>query len=177
MYTFVTEYILRKTLEEAKFPYLTLTCNYYNWIPMIIRKRTKHSYTHSMTLKESNKFASQDFKGFRLVDVSKYINPRKHRIKLWYNPSWTDTQIELMRELLEKQVEKKGKYDWLGVIGQLFGARWLNSKKKNYCSEQVASVIRLVDPEFTLKKPSPADLDRYFSDNDNYIAIVYDPTI
>ena len=80
-------------------------------------------------------------------------------------------QISYEKELIEKAVYKdlnqswyKRSYDFLGILGQATGFRWIQSPWKYYCSERIAKYLCLIRPlkEKIPKRPSPADLNRLF---------------
>ena len=55
-------------------------------------------------------------------------------------------------------------YDWLGLIGQLLHIRWLQDKRRRYCSERVAEHLRFALDFKIPKQPSPSEINNVFVD-------------
>lgn len=163
-------------LKLKYFPYFVLSSDLSSFLGYAIRSHTKHGYSHSMSMIVANQLASQEWK-MKSVPLENYLT-ESTRLKFWYNPDWTEHEKFSIINAVKTDLEEGGRYDWLGVaLGQLTGLKWLNFSGRNYCSEQVGAVIKKVDSEFNIYKPSPADIDVYFTNNEKYRAFVYDPTL
>lgn len=186
VYTHKQQFIKALDQKFRDFPYFMLTSDLFSFLGWQIRSHTKHGYSHSMTYHKFMTVASQDWY-FEERPLTDYLHGERQRIKMWYAPEWTDNQKEIILSIIDEMLEERGKYDWLGIIGQRFHIPWFNFKKRSYCSEQVAKILKMIDPVylncklFDINHPSPADLDLYWTQraiNDGYYkAVVYDPTL
>ena len=101
------------------------------------------------------------------------------RLKFWYNPEWTAERHRIIRTAIAERLNDpwfKRFYDFPGVlVGQLLGLRFLQSSFRYYCSEDVGRVLRLVEPEFRMKWPSPGDINRWCRANPQMVMYgIYD---
>jgi hypothetical protein len=137
-------------------PFLVLSCNNASVYAKLIQLKTGSCWNHAMWLYEPGWLASQGWV-FRKVPMTKFLPG--HALKFWHNPDWTEKQKGALRRAVEEQLLERGVYDWVGILGQLTGMRSrLNKTDRNYCSEAVAEVLRVVEPHVK-RHPSPADLD------------------
>jgi len=177
MYKMITKNELLSS-NIIKVPSIVLTSNLYGFFAWRIRVHTKNAYSHAMILHKRDKFASQD-KKFQSVPIEDYLSG-KFRIKIWYSPKWSIKECDNMLKKVNEDLEKGGKYDWIGIIGYFLGLKYINSKNRNYCSEHVKSILHLTNEglKWEIENPSPGEIDKYFSSKpDIYKALVYDPTI
>lgn len=138
-----------------------------------IRKRTKSNFNHSMIMRYPGKLVSQA-KTYSEFKVGKYMKPGQI-MKFWICKDITQkerTAIMLKVAYDLGQPWHKKMYDWAGVVGQLFGARWFNIPGLNYCSERVSSKIRCILPSIS-KHPTPEDIDTLFKDSERMDILGY----
>lgn len=189
-YTLITK---EEVLKLNNFPYIVLSSDLSSWIAYKIRSHSKYGYSHSMWYANQGKFASQDWR-MKEVPIENYFNGST-RLKFWTNKYWNTYQKIKLFQHVRESLEKRGSYDWLGILGQLVGWSKLNFSNKNFCSEEIGNGIREVDRNFLSQTkidiitkinshynplhPSPSDLDIYFSNSleDGYESFVFDPTL
>ena len=148
--------------EIQRYPLIVLSDNLWSWISFAIKSHTSGRYSHIMMLYDRERLATQDFSGFRSVSVRKYLTG-KHRLKFWYNKNWSERECKTMiREIRSELSEPAGrkKYDFLGIAGQWLGIRWLQNKRKDYCSERVRRPLKKIDSDLR-ELPDPADPSEY----------------
>ncbi|HPP02282.1 MAG TPA: hypothetical protein PLX83_16990 [bacterium] len=151
-------------------PCIVLSDNLKSWFSQKIKQHTKGQYSHAMWWSpRHHAFISQ---GWRLeaVPPEKYCD-EYHRLKFYYNPDLCDDRIE---NILDNQLKKRQRYDWLGIIGQWLGMKWINFPCRNYCSEAVWEpfVILYSAPQV---HPSPSDLDKWLPILGWFVVYVHDP--
>jgi len=163
-------------LRVQDCPMLVLSDNVWSWISWRIKGHTSGHYNHAMWLLDPAHVASQGWR-FRMGALRPYLNGR-YRLKFWRNPNWTPEQRLELRAGLLRDLRAGGRYDWLGIIGQRLGLRWINFTNRSYCSEQAGKVLGLVEPTFRVEHPSPADLDKWCKDSPQMkVWGVFDPTL
>ena len=163
-------------IPEALCPMVVLSDNLESWISSRIkfwsnrRHHKKHDYSHAMMLQSPGILATQGWT-FRQEPLDDWLTDGM-RIKFWHCPEMTHSDRMLSLRVLERDLDAplyRRIYDAPGVAGQ-----WLRSvigigaaiqvPGIYYCSERVAKYIRPWAPGL-LTRPSPADLDRYFTGN------------
>ena len=174
-------------IPDRMCPMLVLT-DRRGFVPWAIesltgRGREAGHYNHAAALYRPRVLAEQRWR-FQTTDLVKYLDG-KHRVKFWWNPDWTEAQQWDMDGMLASLLWQRGKYDWPGVLGQLWasvfrmpGLREMNCERRNYCSEAMVKVFRLADPFlFSDDHASPSDLDRACKAHPHMRAMVFDPTL
>jgi len=174
-------------IGDSACPMLVLT-DRRGFIPWAIesltgkRRETGH-YNHAAALYRRGVIAEQGWR-FQRTPLEKYLDG-KHRVKFWWNPGWTDAERTAMNIELQTLLRIRGKYDWPGVLGQMWAAvfrmpelREMNCERRNYCSEAMVKVFRLADLFlFCDDHASPSDLDRACKAHPKMRAMVFDPTL
>ena len=138
-------------ITESDLPLICLTDDRRGFLSWIIKHRTGRNYAHIMEMARLGYFASQNFGGFKEVPVVNYIKPQII-LKFW-KPKLTDEQKALWLSMVYADLKApwiNRKFDWLGVIGQALGIRWLQSPFMQYCSERINARLR-----FVYKTPFP----------------------
>lgn len=134
----------RTSIKLKDFPVVVFCDNTRNFLSLGIRKRTNGEYSHVMfMLNPKGQCASQDFSGFRIIGIERYLKPGM-RLKFFALADHNNHQDESFYKDVWKDLPWwKRRYDYLGIVGQLLGIRALNNPKINYCSEDVGK--RLAD--------------------------------
>jgi len=138
-----------------------------------IRKRTKSWWNHSMIMRVPEKLVSQN-NTYREIDVGVYMGHGR-MMKFWVCHDITVSERNAIMIKLQRELNKpwyKRLYDYPGIIGQLFGLRWINIPSLNYCSERVSSKIRVILPEIA-KHPTPEDIDNLFKESSRMSVLGY----
>ncbi len=155
-----------KEIKINDLPLIVLSDDRRGFIGWIIKQHSKGSYNHVMMMTRPGYLASQGFLTYAEIPVEKMMKPGI-MLKFWrYNPIKHNEKIDINIAIandLKKNWFKRS-YDFLGIVGQFTGLRWIQSPWKFYCSEIVAKYLRLI-PELKDKipvHPSPADLNKLF---------------
>lgn len=142
-----------KTLPNDKYPYLVWADHNYSPIASVIKGRTKSNYSHLMLMIDKGVLASQGFTTYKRVPIEEYLKPG-NKLKFVGLEGIT----EKGRALLIESVEKKLKgpwwtklYDWVGIIGQATGLRWIQNPLLTFCSEDPAYHLQKVELENPLE--------------------------
>jgi len=154
------------------FPVVVLVDDLRGFVGWGIKTHTKGNYNHVMTLYRPGYCASQGFWMYADVPLKKYLRPGI-MLKFW---ALKGCSAEIKRQIIDKNTAdlklpwwRRG-YDYLGILGQATGIKWVQTPWKHFCSEAVAEDLRL-DPklrEVIPERPSPADLDRIFEAHPEY---------
>lgn len=175
MATMLSAAELLRTTAEERLPLVVLTDNLFSFVSWRIRVHTLSAYNHVGVCVRPRRVAEQGWR-FREADLAGYLEGR-HRVKLWRADWANEEQCAQMRQATEELLERRGRYDWLGIVGQALGWRWLNSRR-HYCSEAVAWVLRAGGYAGLDAHPSPGDLDRAFRESSGWTCIgVFDPNL
>lgn len=159
-------------IPSADLPLIVLSDDIKSIVAWATVVRTNGDYGHIMEMVRPGVFASQQPDFFKNVKPENYMKDSM-RIKFW-QPIFTDEEKEKYIAAVEKDlayVEKKPQflkyifgYDRLGIVGQLFGVRWLNNPWSFYCSERVARHLRVVFKDVPLHE-SPVGMNKWFKNN------------
>lgn len=133
-------------------------------------KSHKHggNYNHICEINDMGRIASQDFVGFRERSISNYIKPH-YFLKFWEVKDMPVEQKESWLAIIQADLDapwKTRRYDWLGIIGQFLHIRWLQNPHTKYCSERVASHLRIALGMEIPFQPTPSELNELFKKND-----------
>ena len=154
-------------LDPTKFmfedlPLICLSSHANNPIAWLIRLRTNSSYNHAMWLWRPGHFASQGLV-FEDVPLQSYLRP-KTKLKFWRIKNMTGAQKVNINDRIVKRINLpwwRRRYDFLGVLGQAVGLKFLNNPFTSYCSEVIAADLSSIFSRIP-KHPSPEDLDTWF---------------
>ena len=149
------------------YPKLVFCDSTFGLFGLLIRKKTKGMYSHFMIEVSPGMVASQGFL-FRLQDIQDY---QHYHLKYVVGIRWSpEARIEILEEVKKflKKPWYRRLYDIIGVLGKAIGLEKLNIPGLNYCSEW-GRLIRIADPEFDLKSPTPTDINVWTkARNDRY---------
>ena len=163
-----------KAIPFGDMPLLTLSDNLRSTIGARIKTHTHGLYNHMMWLHGLGRFISQDSM-LREVPLANYLET--YRLKFWTNPEWTAREKGILILELRKRLEEpwyKRMYDPADILG-----KWLNSWTRlptrwiqipgafRICSE-FAEILKMVDDRFDLKRPSPAEVNRWLEAHEPY---------
>ena len=162
-------------IKEKELPLVVLCDDRRGWIGFLIKNHSSGIYSHIMEMVYPFTFASQDFVGFREVDVEYYT--KKHMtLKFWLVKDMTVAESKLWTDNVQADLDApwlNRRYDFLGFIGQLLKIRWLQNSHTKYCSERVADRLRTV---FSLDVPkwmTPSEFNDYMGKNDRFECFGY----
>lgn len=161
-------------------PALVLTDHLASWVSWRIKAHSKGYYSHAMLFLPDGRLISQGWM-LRVADWDSYLDG-KHRVKLWTCEAWKgETAVRRITRQVDRYLEsgpRRRRYDWLGIVGQALGLRWINFRGRTYCSEFVSAVLRKSSVEAPADRyPSPADLDLWCRSNPKMqVAALYDPS-
>ena len=145
------------------YPLITFTHNFRSPIGKGIQLRTNSLVSHVMESHRPGFFATQDFTGFKTLPFDKVDN--KHTYFLFYRyEGLTEKKQEEWWKTIYRDLDEPWwlrRYDWLGVVGQLFGVRWLESPFTEYCSQKVKQHLFEVFGSEIKKRPTPEELRKY----------------
>lgn len=164
------------TLFAEQGPMLVLSDNLESAVSYGIKRHTSGRYNHAMWLHRQWVFATQGGR-FEEVPITDFL-AGKHRLRFWHNPAWTREQKGAILADVERKLAQRGRYDWLGVVGQFLKMRWINFSGRDYCSESAGETLSVAEPTFAMRHPSPADLNRWCKDHPQMVtAGIYDPDL
>lgn len=140
---------------------IVLSSNAWSGVSWLIRAKTKSHWNHAMWMIRAGLFATQGL-FFTDVPFDKYFKPGIE-VEIWKIKNLTpDQYIKIWRHINSKlkKPKWKTKYDFIGLIGQLFNIRFVNNPWTNYCSEGIAEgLIKAGDVfEGLNPKSSPEDI-------------------
>jgi len=146
-------------IPVGMYPLMVFSDNIRGLFSLGVKIRTHGSYGHFMWLVAPDTLASQ-WLYYRLFTLDHFEGST---MKLVYNPNWTDKEREILTSAILFDLKKpwyRTLYDVPGILGELLGLDWINMTCLNFCSER-GRHIKLVDPEFDLRSPTPAQLNSW----------------
>lgn len=149
-------------------PMFVLSDNSGSPIAAGIKDHTGSMYNHYMTWIGGGKVASQDLT-FKEVHVKEYLGGG-HRLKFWWNPTWTTAQSKAVLDAVLQDLRKpwyKKLYDWPAIIGQALDLPWIQTPGIDICSDK-ARYVAVADPRYNLEHPDPEDVNRWFNETEGY---------
>ena len=127
------------TIPEKDLPLFVFVDDRQALFSFGIKNHTKGNYNHAMIMYRPGYFASQDTAGYREVPIRKYMKVSM-MLKLWKYKDITNKEKILLLNSIQAKLNVpwwKRRYDFLGLIGQMFRIPKLNNPWADYCSEDV----------------------------------------
>ena len=151
-------------LEESNLPIIIFEEDKQGMFSWAIRWHSKDNYNHTEIMVKLGKVVSQDPKGYRELPIEKILDKRTF-MKFWQFDPVDRTEIDIITKQVEKDLLKPWyarRYDFLGLIGQLTGIRWIQSPFGKFCSESVAANLRLIPrlQKLIPARPNPSELNK-----------------
>jgi len=164
----VDDHKTRREWIAAPWPLIVLSDNTFSLLGWAIRhaQRRQHQagyYQHVMVLFRRGTVASQEFSGLTRLPLSQYMQG-SHRLKAWHNPDWPSFRVAAALRYIRRRLDApwyRRLYDPLSILGQWLGLPWLQCPGLNNCSEFAAEVLRILEPEFDLKNPTPSQINSW----------------
>ena len=136
-------------IKEENLPLVVFSCNTKSIISALIRWRTNDTENHVMTSTELGYFDSQNPGGYKRVPYSKYDNKFS---QLCIFSLVKDDNSYLLEHVVRRDLRGAGgtlgwyhrAYDYLGILGQLTGLRWIQNPFKKFCSERTGDQLNEV---------------------------------
>lgn len=101
-------------------------------------------YNHSMWLFHNYAthrpcVASQDWR-YEALPLEQFLGG-EYRVKICRRRDWTTAQRSGILKQIQAHLAARGKYDWLGILGQLVRLRGLGIPGRDYCSEAAGEIL------------------------------------
>ena len=160
------KWINPKELIESNLPIIIFEEDRQGLFGWAIRWHEKDNYNHVEIMVSLGRVASQDPKGYKEYPIENSMQKRVF-MKFWQFSPIDLTEIDIIRQQVNKDLNKPWwarRYDFLGIVGQAVGLRWIQSPWGKFCSESVATNLRLI-PRLQViipKRPNPAELNKIF---------------
>ena len=164
-------------LKKDDLPLIVLSDHSSGFIQWAIKWRTKANYNHIMSIVWPGEFVSQGNR-FSAVPFDRYMTKRS-RLKFWRIKDLTRDEKTLIKTRVLARLDRKRSiwniffdYDYLGIVGQATGLKFINNPYRTYCVEQVVEDILtdVIDFEYEKdgelvklqKYPAPVDTNIFF---------------
>lgn len=157
-------------------------------IASAIKARTKANYSHVMWMVRPGILVSQGFTGYREIQIEDYMKPNNRLKFIGLNGITEEGRHTIYESIYKKLRGPKYRqwYDFLGIIGQLTGIKWIQNPWKDFCSEDMpmhlkralAIAPQAFSPELTKaingikKNISPGELDNYSKFNRDVFPLI-----
>jgi len=154
-------------LPEDVFPLAVLSFNYRSFISTGINIRKNSHYNHFMWAHKPGLVASQGI-FFREEKITAYLD--HHRLKFWHNPHWTTSDKGILKEAIQRDLDKpkyKTRYDFIAILGQLLGKTGIQVPWTRICSDY-ADYLKKLDSNYDLQHPAPNDVNNWFATRPDY---------
>lgn len=150
-----------------KGPIVVIVDDRRSFLGFLIKSHSHGNYSHIMEINDMGYVASQDFVGFRERPIEDYMKSH-HFLKFWEYKDLTEEQKDKWLTLIQADFDapwKARRYDILGIIGQFFHIRWLQNPHLKYCSERVATHMRMVFGMDIPTQRTPSELNKIFKES------------
>lgn len=160
-------YLDPRNLGPEDFPIIVLCDDLSGFVGWGIKSHTKGNYSHVFIMYEHGNVISQDFGGLHVKSIEKYLIPSQ-MLKFWRIKNLTVIEKRAILDAVQTRIHLplvKRMYDYLGLVGQFFHIKWINSPWQTFCSEQVNFDYIQPVPRaraMNIKEPSPSELDAIF---------------
>lgn len=164
------DFVDPKSIPQRDLPLIVLSDGTTGLVQWAIKWRTNASYNHVMIMNKPNIFVSQE-SVYHEIPLSKYLK-KNCRLKFW-QMKINENEKKIILDTIEKQLKEnwyKRSYDYLGILGQITGWKWINTPWKDYCSERTADTIRQIFP-YIPSHPSPEDLNEIFKEHPEHFQV------
>ena len=170
-------------IQEDLFPITVFSDNATGFFPYLIRVRTKGMYQHIMTAIRNRTFASQGVVTFSKVPFSSFMR-KGFRLKFVGARLSKGGKVAVLDSIYEKLGKSKDKrvYDFLGILGQLLGLKWINNPFTHICPEDVVHHLKKAIPYETEEVAevlrglpdhgSPEDVNEYQKKHQNVFYVI-----
>lgn len=135
-----------KDFTEDHLPIIIVAEDRQGMFGWAIRWHSKDNYNHAEIMVHLGKVASQNPGGYKEVPIEKCLTKQAF-LKFWQFDPVDRKEIDIIRQQVEKDLAKPWwgrRYDFLGLIGQLTGIRWIQNPWGKFCSESVGDNLRLI---------------------------------
>lgn len=157
---------------DDELPLIVLSDHTSGLVEWAIKMRTKSAWNHAMWMHRRGYFASQG-NTYSEAPLSRYMG-RQNRLKMWAIIGLTPVTKKLIIASINKKLARpwwQKRYDWLGIVGQALGIKWINTPWLEYCSEDVPQHLKnvseyLLEPLASVfrqihRHTSPEDLNKF----------------
>lgn len=145
-------------IKPEDLPMVIVTDDRRGWLGWIIKNHSHGNYNHIMEMLNPGYVVSQDPGGYKEVPIEKYMKDFIF-MKFWKYKDITTEQKKKWFGVVRYDLNQPSGYDFLGLIGQLLGLRWIQDSRRRYCSERVAEHLRFVLDFQIPKQPTPSDIN------------------
>lgn len=149
---------------EADMPVIIIEEDRQGLLGGLIKWKSAGNYNHVEAMIRPGIVISQGPAGLKEIPIKDQLHPRI-KMKFWkfcpQDPAEKIYFFEAIKKDLQKPWYRK-RYDFLGILGQAIGIRWLQIPWRRYCSEIVAAWFRSIGRNSIPARPTPAELNEIF---------------
>lgn len=125
-----------REIKEDKFPFMVFSDHTSGLLEWIIKVRTTAQVNHAMWAHKPGYFASQGGT-YSEVKMERYLK-KGNRLYFVELKDFTLPQRQAILNSINEKLRLpwvKKRYDYLGLVGQAMGFKWINTPWLEYCSE------------------------------------------
>lgn len=153
-----------RVFQKSDLPIIIFVEDRQGFFSWAIRWHSKDNYNHAEIMVNPGQVASQNPNGYKEIPIDKLLTKQTF-MKFWQFDPVIKSEIDIIKETVNKDLKKpwhSKRYDFLGLIGQLTGLRWIQSPWGKFCSESVAANLRLIPrlKEVIPPRPNPSELNQ-----------------
>lgn len=131
-------------IPEEMFPLIVFAANSWSPISFLINWRTRGNYNHVMWMRRPGFFVSQNT-FYSEIPIKKYMGAGD-RLKFVRILGLTEDGRKAIINQIDDELKKpaiKRFYDYVGIIGQATGLKFINIPFLGYCSERVPASLKM----------------------------------
>lgn len=145
-----------ETIMASDLPLIVFSDSTSGLIEFIIKWRTKGSYNHVMWFINPCEFISQG-NTYSKVPMKRYMKPNA-RLKFVALKGVTQDGIYVIKKSIKEKLAlpwHKKAYNWIGILGQAIGLKFLNFPGLEYCSQDVPQHLKIALASCPAGFPAP----------------------
>jgi len=157
-------------IKQEHLPLIVFSDAVKTFLSYAIKHHTKGVYNHVMVMHKPGFVVTQNLDGFQELPIRVYMNG-DHHLKLVSPLGWDVYKVQKAITFKLCAANKVKKYDFLGILGQLLGIAWLQSDKKEYCSETVIRFMQVGGVEYPNKHDNPSAVNKWMKQHKNLFKV------
>lgn len=147
-----------RAIPAQDLPLLVFSDQTSGLMEFFIKFRTGGSYNHVMWCISPREFVSQG-NTYAVVPMKRYMR-KNSRLKFVSIKGVSPEGIDCLRKSIQEKLALpwyKKAYNWIGIVGQATGLKWLNFPGLEYCSQDVPQHLKVAVAKCPEAYPSPLD--------------------
>ena len=155
-----------KDIKKSDLPIIVFSDDMRGFLGWGIKAHSKGVYNHAMAMivfEDDIPCVDTQVWVYKRLPITHYMT-NSVRLKFVKIKGLTDTKEKALYTRIKKALSQKWwkrRYDFAGILGQLFKVKFINNPGMYYCSERVADDLKVAGFKNVPYKPSPSQLNNW----------------